>query len=57
MQITKATIELDTKELTLLKNWLTSVRAYRNMKIPMGAVVWTKAHESLFDKVIRCYHL
>ena len=55
--MTKATIELDTKELTLLKNWLISVRAYRTMEIPMGAVVWTEAHESLFDKVIRCYHL
>jgi len=30
---------------------------YKNMQIPLGAVVWTETHEALFDKVTACYHL
>ena len=50
-------LELTTKELNLLKNYLVSLQAYKNCEIPLNAVVWTDTHESLFDKVIKQYHL
>lgn len=51
------TLNLTTKEINLLKNYLLSLKAYKTAEIPLGAVVWTDTHEGLFDKVIACYHL
>ena len=54
---TTTTLELTTKQLIWLKNNLIALSAYKNMKIPLGAVVYEQWHEDLLDQVVRKFHL